>query len=82
LNNGKLTKFVLNKAGVRELLQSEAMQEVLSEFAQAKAQEAGEGYTGEVHVGKNRAYANIYAETEEAKVDNLENNTLEKVIRT
>lgn len=78
----KLLRFELNKKGVRELLQSNAMQNVLSDYAEQKAQEAGDGYAAEVKVGRNRAYANIYPESKEAYFDNLDNNTLEKVIRS
>lgn len=78
----KLIRFELNKQGVRELLQSQKMQDVLEYYAEEKAKEAGDGYTTDVHVGKNRAYANIYPDTKEAYFDNLDNNTLEKVIRS
>lgn len=71
-------KFVLNKDGVRELLQSEAMQSILNDYAESASSRAGEGYNSEVHMGKKRAYANVYAETYEAKQDNLDNNTLLK----
>lgn len=78
----KLLEFKLNKQGVRELLRGQSMQDVLRGYADQKVQEAGDGYAAEVHVGKNRAYANIYPETKEAYFDNLDNNTLEKVIRS
>lgn len=78
----KLIRFELNKQGVRELLQSQKMQDVLEYYAEGKAKEAGDGYATDVHVGKNRAYANIYPDTKEAYFDNLDNNTLEKVIRS
>lgn len=78
----KLLRFELNKSGVRELLRCEAMQNILKEYAEQKAGEAGEGYSAEVHTGQNRAYANVFPEAREAYFDNLENNTLEKVIRS
>ena len=77
-----LIRFELNSEGVKELLQSPEMQNILEEYAKAKAEEAGEGYDAAVHLGKRRAYANIYPATKEAAYDNLDNNTLEKVIRT
>lgn len=82
MSNMKLIKFKLNGAGVQELLQGEAMQNVLREAAEQKAAAAGEGYEASVMIGQKRAYANITAATDEAKADNLENNTLEKVIRS
>lgn len=76
----KTSYFELNPAGVVELLQSPEMQGILANIASAKAAEAGEGYNSAVHVGAKRAYANVYAETHEAFVDNLHNNTLLKVV--
>ena len=74
-------RFELNGEGVRELMKSPEMQEVLRGHAQNKAAEAGDGYESGVHIGQKRAYANIYPGTREAYYDNLDNNTLEKVIR-
>lgn len=78
----KKYKFKLNGAGVRELLQSGEMRNILSAEASRKAQRAGSGYSSEVRVGQKRAYANIFPSTKEAAHDNYENNTLEKVIRS
>lgn len=72
-------KFVLNRAGVRELMQSQEMVDVLTEFAGQVATNAGEGYS--VHIGPNRANVSVVADTDEAYYDNLDNNTLEKSIR-
>lgn len=72
-------KFVLNTAGVRELMQSPEMQDVLVEFAGQVAERAGDGYS--VYVGTTRANVSVRTETEEAMADNLDHNTLEKSIR-
>ena len=80
MSNGNIT-FVLNPAGVRELLRSQEMQNILQSAADVKAAACGQGYEASVHVGVNRAYANIYPATKDAYHDNLDNNTLEKVIR-
>lgn len=72
-------KFTLNRAGVRELMQSQEMQDVLVEFAGSVADRAGDGY--DVYIGKNRANVSVATATEEAYNDNLDNNTLEKSIR-
>ena len=72
----------LNSEGVQELLKSDEMQALLSELASSKAGQAGEGYEYSVKVGQRRAYANIYPASKEAYQDNLDNNTLEKVIRS
>lgn len=71
--------FELNHAGVRELLQSQEMQDVLVDFAGQVANRAGDGYS--VYVGTNRANVSVRTETEEAMADNLDHNTLEKAIR-
>ena len=72
-------KFVLNRAGVRELMQSQEMQDVLVEFAGQVAERAGDGY--DVYIGMNRANVSVMTATEEAMADNLDHNTLEKSIR-
>lgn len=72
-------KFVLNRAGVRELMQSQEMQDVLVDFAGQVADRAGDGY--DVYVGTNRANVSVMTATEEAMADNLDHNTLEKAIR-
>lgn len=74
-----LQKFVLDTAGVRELMQSQEMIGVLTEYAGQVAERAGEGYS--VYVGVNRANVSVVADTDEARADNLEHNTLEKSIR-
>ena len=72
-------KFVLNREGVRELMQSQEMVDVLTEFADQVATRAGEGYS--VYIGKTRANVSVRTDTDEAAADNLDHNTLEKSIR-
>lgn len=79
-------KFKLSRKGVKELLKSEEMEAILKKEAEAKAQQANAmggvtGYESATHKGKNRVYANIFPQSKDAAVDNLENNTLEKIIR-
>lgn len=69
-------KIVLNSAGIREMLRSEEMQEVLEAHAAAVAGRCGEGYSHDRHLTGGRAVASAYAETAEAIRDNLDNNTL------
>jgi len=75
------TKIVLNSAGVRAMLQSPEMQALLSERAYEIAQRAGNGYETDVFVGKTRANASVFASTEDAMKDNMDNNTLLKAVR-
>ena len=72
-------KFTLNRDGVRELMQSQEMQDVLVEFAGQVAERAGDGYS--VYVGTTRANVSVGTATEAAMADNLDHNTLEKAIR-
>lgn len=69
-------QFKLNRAGVRELMQSEAMQNVLISHASAVKQNAGDGY--DVYVGRNRANVRVGTRSDSAKRDNMDNNTLLK----
>lgn len=77
-------RFELNRAGVRELLQSSEMQGLLQEAAEAVRGNA-EGMTGldyrsDVRVGKNRAVATIAADSAEAYYEDLAHNTLLKAL--
>ena len=72
-------KFVLNRAGVRELMQSQEMQDVLVEFAGQVAENAGDGY--DVYIGTHRANVSVVTATDEAAADNLDHNTPETAIR-
>lgn len=72
--------FKLDRQGVKELLKSDDMQVILTEYAKKIRNIAGDGYEDDIYLGKNRANASIYAKTKEAKKDNLENNTLLKAV--
>lgn len=74
-------KVVLNREGVRELLRSDAMMKVCSEYANAALGRLGKGYEVTTHVGKNRVNAEIKAETFMARKDNRENNSILKSLR-
>ena len=73
-------KIQLNSAGIRELLQSSEIMSVLEQEASSRAASLGPGYSVNTYVGRNRCNAEILAETEEAKQDNLDNNTLLRAI--
>ncbi|MGF2169130.1 hypothetical protein ACQUEQ_12010 [Enterococcus casseliflavus] len=74
-------KFNLNRSGVASLMKSAEMQGVLEEKATAVRNRAGEGYKQDTFVGKTRANAMVYADTYQAKKDNMKNNTLLKAVR-
>lgn len=75
-----VSRFVLNRHGLFELMRSSAMQEVLEDHAQAVARRVGSGYKTDTYVGKTRANAQVAAETSQAYRDCLENNTLVKAL--
>lgn len=74
-------KFQLNRKGVAELMKSKEMQGILTEYASGVKNRCGDGYTQDIHVGKNRANAMVSAETREALSDNIKNNTILKAVR-
>lgn len=73
-------KFKLDRAGVAELLNSDEMRDVLSEYANAKLGQLGAGYDALEGDTGQRAKVTIAAITAESKKDNMENNTLIKVV--
>lgn len=74
-------KFVLNKSGVRELLKSNEMQSILTEKASDIRMRCGDGYKQDIHIGKNRANAMVWAASYKAKRENYKNNTILKAVR-
>jgi len=74
-------QFKLNKAGVGSMLKSAEMQSVLSKQASAIKNRCGEGYEQDIFVGKNRANAMVWADSYQARKENMENNTLLKAVR-
>lgn len=74
-------KFVLNKAGVRQLLKSEEMKSILTEKATGIRNRCGDGYEQDIYVGRNRANARVWAETFKAKHSNSKNNTILKAVK-
>lgn len=75
------TKFVLNRSGVRELLQSKEMQSILDDKASQAVQRLGSGYKSDKYVGKNRANAMVYADSFLARRDNAKNNSILKAVK-
>ena len=73
-------KIVLNRAGVKEMLQSQEALSMVTEKAQSYLSSLGDGYEVEPFIGHDRAQASIKAVTYEARLDNYENNTLLKVV--
>lgn len=70
----------INYEGIGQLLRGEEIRNMVAEIAGRAANEAGPGYAHREHDSGQRYVANIYPETEEAWKDNLQNNTLLKVL--
>lgn len=70
----------LNSQGVRELLKSQEIADACREQADAVAGRAGEGYSVEQRDYPERTGYVVSAETDEARRDNLKNNTLLKAL--
>lgn len=73
-------KFVLNRQGVSELMNSSEMQDVLSGYASQIQQSAGDGYEMDVKPGKRRASARVKPAAAKAYFKNLRGNTLLKAL--
>lgn len=76
----KKVKIELNLAGLNEVMKSEGTQQLLEKLGADVAGRAGTGYSSRVHLADYVAICNVYAETKEAKRDNLKNNTLLKAV--
>jgi len=75
------TIFKLNRKGVADIMKSDGMQKILKDKASEIKNRCGDGFEQDIHVGKNRANAMVYAETIQAKKENLDNNTILKAVR-
>lgn len=71
-------KFILNEAGVRDLLKSGEMESICMVHAARIQGNAGEHYTAEARHYPERSGAAVYPSDAEGYFDNLENNTLLK----
>lgn len=77
-----LEKLGLNKAGVNQLLRSAETRSMIASFGQDVMNKAGAGYKMNVNYSSKdgRVSAYVYPEKDEAKQDNLENNTALKAV--
>ena len=76
--------FKLDINGLRELMKSGEMQEALQEAGNAVASRgssmSGESYGTRVHTASYVAICNVYPDSDEARKDNYENNTMLKAL--
>lgn len=73
-------EFKLNSVGVRQLLKSEEMQSILSEYGSEIASNAGSGFEIDERVYKKRAVVNVYPKTEHARIKDYKENALLKAV--
>lgn len=70
----------LDDAGIQELLKSDGIMSELKSRGKSVLASAGSGYAMDSYTGKTRANVSIYADTKDAYMDNLNNNTLLKAV--
>lgn len=75
-----MSKFKLNYAGVRELLNGEEIRGVCQQFADEIAANAGEGHEASTFKGFDRVHGSVKAVSDEAKKNTLDNNHLLKAV--
>lgn len=73
-------KFVLNRAGVRDLLRSDEMMSVCQSLATRAQASLGDGYEVTTLVGRNRVNAEIAAISYQARKENSETNSILKAL--
>lgn len=72
--------FKLDIKGLRELMKSQEMQDILTDAGRQCAGNAGQGYDSRVHTASYVAIANVYPDSEEAAKENSDKNTLLKAL--
>lgn len=77
----KQVKVILNSSGVRQLLQSKEMRNVVERHAEATVSALGEGYDMSSIIGHDRAHAFVKAVSYQAMEECLEDNTILKALR-
>ena len=73
-------RFELNRAGVRELLQSGEMAAIVTSLGGGVASRAGDGYVAKSVAHKDRVVCYVQAATDKSKKDCLDSNTLLKAL--
>lgn len=74
------SRIEINYAGVGQLLRSGETQAFLQQLASSRANVLGSGYATDTYQAGTRVIASVYTDSVEAAKDNLQNNTLLKVV--
>lgn len=81
MSNPNEVKIVVDEKAVRQLLKSHEMKIGVGDIAQNIATRAGSGYEADIKYMGTRVIASAYTATIEAQKDNMQNDTLRKVVR-
>lgn len=73
-------EFVIHKNGVKDLLKSQEVQDLLAIKAAGIAARAGDGFTSGVRVGSDRARAYVLPETYVARRRQAKHHLLERAV--
>ena len=73
-------QFELNRAGVRELLQSPEARSLCEGLAKQALQSLGDGYSSDTRTGANRVCVEIHADTPRAYYSNRKHNRILKAV--
>lgn len=73
-------RIQLNHAGIRQLLQSDGVVEVLKKKGEAVAAAAGPGHEVQVYIGKNRARVTVRTATFAAMQNEASHQTLTRAL--
>ncbi len=74
-------EVIIDSAAVRDMLRSSEMMAICEERANNAVGKLGAGYSVTTMTGKNRVNASVFAETYQAKKENMENNSILKALR-
>lgn len=73
-------KIELNSSGIRQLLKSEEMGQMLKQQAEQVRARCGSGYSTDLYQASSRVIAGVFTETAEAAKQNSRENTLLKAL--
>lgn len=73
-------KIELNSSGIRQLLKSEEMGQMLKQQAEQVRARCGSGYSTDLYQASSRVIAGVFAETAEAAKQNSREKTLLKAL--
>lgn len=73
-------KIELNSSGIRQLLKSEEVGQMLKQQAEQVRARCGSGYRTDLYQASSRVIAGVFAETAEAAKQNSRENTLLKAL--